>query len=158
MENIIDDSGDPAFLDEYGLRESYETPDGIAVHGDTMFIAGTMLDRMSGGARDLLDDLTFIPTRQAYNTQRYQQALEGLKKNKGVKYLVGHSLGGAAAAALTEQFPDLEARVYGAPLIRSSPSVRLRSFRHRYDPISFLDRGAVVNQAPGFNPHSYKGF
>ena len=144
-------------MDEYGLRESYDSPDGIAVHGDTMYIAGTRLDRVSG-IRDVLDDFTLIPTRQASSTQRYQQALAALKKRKGVKYLVGHSLGGAAAAALTEKFPDLQARVYGAPLLRSSGSVRVKSFRHRYDPISALDRGAVVNKAPGFNPHSFKGF
>ena len=144
-------------MDEYGLRESYESPDGIAVHGDTMYIAGTRLDRVSG-LRDVLDDFTLIPTRQASSTQRYQQALTALKKRKGVKYLVGHSLGGAAAAALTERFPELQARVYGAPLLRSSGSVRVKSFRHQYDPISALDRGASVSKAPGFNPHSFKGF
>ena len=49
-------------MDEHGLRESYDGPDGIAVHGDTMYIAGTRLDRMSG-LRDVLDDFTLIPTR-----------------------------------------------------------------------------------------------
>ena len=75
-----------------------------------------------------------------------------------MRFLVGHSLGGAVAAALTEQFPELEARVCGAHLLRSSDSVRVRSFRHQYDPISILDRGSVVNRAPGFNTHSYKGY
>ena len=123
-----------------------------------MYISGTRLDRLSG-LRDVLDDLTFVPLREAYNTQRYQQALAALKKSKGrVKFLVGHSLGGAAAAALTERFPELEARVYGAPLMRSSASVRVRSFRHQYDPISMLDRGAVVNRAPGRNPHTLASY
>ena len=75
-----------------------------------------------------------------------------------MKYLVGHSLGGAAAAALTERYPNLQARVYGAPLLRSSGSVRVKSFRHRYDPISTRERGAVINAGPGYNPHSFKGF
>ena len=124
----------------------------------TSLIAGTRLDRLSG-ARDVLDDVTFLPLRKASNTQRYQQALAALKRSNGrVKYLVGHSLGGAVAAALTEQFPELQARVYGAPLLRSSDSVRVHSFRHQYDPISMLDRGAVVNRAPGWNAHSYKGY
>ena len=123
-----------------------------------MYIAGTRLDRASG-LRDVLDDFTLIPTRQASSTQRYQQTLAALKKSKGrVKYIVGHSLGGAAAAALTERFPELQARVYGAPLLRSAGSVRVQSFRHKYDPISALDRGAVVSRAPGYNTHSYKGF
>ena len=155
---MLDDSGDPAFKDEYGLREAYEAPDGIVVHGDTMYIAGTRLDRLSG-LRDVLDDVTFVPLREANNTMRYQQALAALKQSNGrVKYLVGHSLGGAAAAAITERFPKLEARVYGAPLLRSSGSVRVHSFRHQYDPISILDRGAVVNRAPGFNAHSLREY
>ena len=155
---MLDDSGDPAFKDEYGLREAYDEEDAISVHGDTMYIAGTRLDRLSG-ARDVLDDVTFLPLRKASNTQRYQQALAALKKSNGrVKYLVGHSLGGAVAAALTERFRDLQARVYGAPLLRSSDSVRVHSFRHQNDPISLLDRGAVVNRAPGWSAHSYKGY
>ena len=154
---MLDDSGDPDFKDEYGIREAYDDADGIAVHGDTMYISGTRLDRLSG-LRDVLGDVTFVPLREAYNTQRYQQALAALKKSKGrVRFLAGHSLGGAVAAALTERFPELEARVYGAPLLRSSDSVRVHSFRHEYDPISMLDRGAVVNRAPGWNPHSYRG-
>ena len=152
----VDDSGDLDYL-EFGLSDSYESPDGIAVHGETMYIAGSRLDRASG-FRDVLDDFTLIPTRQASSTQRYQQALAALKRSKGrVKYLVGHSLGGAAAA-LTECYPNLQARVYSAPLLRSSGSVRVKSFRHRYDPISALDRGALVSRAPGYNTHSYKGF
>ena len=155
---MLDDSGDPAFKDEYGLRESYDEQDGFSVQGDTMCISGTRLDRLSG-LRGVLDDVTFLPLRKAYNTQRYQQALAALKKSNGlIKYLVGHSLGGAVAAALTEQFPELEARVCGAPLLRSSDSVRVHSFRHQYDPISMLDRGAVVNRASGWNAHSYKGY
>ena len=123
-----------------------------------MYIAGTRLDRLSG-LRDVLDDVTFVPLREAYNTQRYQQALAALKKGKGcVKYLVGHSLGGAAAAAMTERFLELEARVYGAPLMRSSGSVRVKSFRHAYDPISMLDFSATDSRAPGRNPHSFTGY
>ena len=155
---MLDDFGDLAFKDEYGIREAYDEMDGIAVHGDHVFISGTRLGRLSG-LRDVLDDVTFVPLREAYNTQRYQQALAAFKKSKGrVKYVVGHSLGGAVAAALTERFPELEARVYGAPLLRSSDSVRVRSFRHQYDPISILDRGAKVSKAPGWNAHTYKRY
>ena len=127
---MLDDSGDPDFKDEYGIREAYEEMDGIAVHGDHMFISGTRLDRLSR-LRDVLDDVTFVPLREAYNTQRYQQALAALQKSNGrIKYLVGHSLGGAVAAALAERLPELEARIYGDPLMRSSGSVCVKSFRH----------------------------
>ncbi len=155
---MLDDSGDPDFKDEYGIREAYDEADGIAVHGDTMYITGTRPDRLSG-LRDVLDDVTFVPPREAYNTKRYQQALAALKKSKGrVRYLAGHSLGGVAAAALTERFPEVEARVYGAPLTRSSGSVRVKSFRHAYDPIRILDRGATVSTAPGNNPHTFTSY
>ena len=155
---MLDDSGSADFKDEYGLREAYDEPNGIAVYGDTIYIAGTRLDRLSG-IRDVLDDVTFVPLREAYNAQRYQQALAALKKSKGrVRFLVGHSLGGAVAAAMTEQFPELEARVYGAPLMRSEGSVRVKSFRHQYDPVSMLDGAATISKAPGFNPHSFKGY
>ena len=46
-----------------------------------MYISGTRLDRLSG-LRDVLDDVTFLPLRKAYNTQRYQQAFAALKKEQ----------------------------------------------------------------------------
>ena len=49
------------------------------MHGGTIYIAGTRLDRLSG-IRDVLDDVNFVPLREAYNTQRYQQALAALQK------------------------------------------------------------------------------
>ena len=55
-------------------------------------------------------------------------------------------------AALTERFPELEARVCGAPLLRSSTSVRVKSFRHQYNPISMLGRGGTISTAPGRKP------
>ena len=66
---MLDDSGDPDFKDEYGLREAYEAGEAVVVHGDHVYIAGTRLDRLSG-LRDVLDDATFVPMREAYNTQR----------------------------------------------------------------------------------------
>ena len=74
---MLDDSGDLAFKHEYGLREAYDEGDAVSVHADTMYIAGTRLDRLSG-ARDVLDDVAFLPLRKASKTQRYQQALAAL--------------------------------------------------------------------------------
>ena len=76
---MLDDSGDSDFIDECGLREAYDEIDGIAVHREYMLISGTRRDRLSG-LRDVLDDVTFLPLRKTYNTQRYQQALAALKK------------------------------------------------------------------------------
>ena len=79
---MLDDSGDSDFIDEYGLSEAYDEIDGIAVHGEYMLISGKRLDRLSG-LRDVLDDVTFLPLRKAYNTQRYQQAIAALKNAMG---------------------------------------------------------------------------
>ena len=42
--------------------------------------------------------------------------------------------------------------------MRSSGSVRVKSFQHAWDPINMLDGGAVVNRAPGRNPHTFTGY
>ena len=148
---MLDDSGDPAFKDECGIQEAYNAAYGVALHGDTLYISGT---RSIG---DVLDD-AYIPFKAVHKTQRYQQALAALKKGKGrVTQVVGHSLGGAVAARLIEDRPDLVARVYGAPLYRGNASSRVTSYRHFRDPISFLDKGELVSTASGWNAHSYKG-
>ena len=148
---MLDDSREP-FPDELGLREAYSSPEGVVRHGDTLYVAGTR------SLRDVVDD-TLIPLRQVHRSQRYGNALGAIQKGNGeVKYLVGHSLGGAIAARLLEDFPDLvEARAYGAPLWRSHATARLKAFRRRFDPVSMFDGAASTTQAPGFNPHSYAG-
>ena len=61
-----------------------------------MYIAGTH------SIRDVLDD-ALIPLHLVRNSQRYQQAVAALERANGrVKYLAGHSLGGAIAAVLQE--------------------------------------------------------
>ena len=62
-------------MDEYGLRESYNSPDGIAVHGDTMYIAGTRLDRVSG-LRDVLAD--FTPDEESLLAERIAAAADAI--------------------------------------------------------------------------------
>ena len=61
-----------------------------------MYIAGTH------SLRDVADDL-LIPLHLVSNSQRCQQALAALQRAHGrVKYLSGHSWGGAVAAVLQE--------------------------------------------------------
>ena len=149
---MLDVSGDPAFKDECGIQEAYNAPDGVALHGHVLNISGT---RSIG---DALDDV-YIPFKAVHKTQRYQQALAALKKGKGrVTEVVGHSLGGAVAARLTEERPELVARLYGAPLYGDTTNSRVTSYRHFRDPMSFLNKGAVVTNARGWNPHTYKGY
>ena len=79
-----------------GLKEAYNDEESVVHHGDTLYIAGTH------SLRDVLDD-ALIPLHLVRNSQRYQQALAALQRANGrVKYLSGHSLGGAVAAVLQE--------------------------------------------------------
>lgn len=112
-----------------------------------MYISGTHT------IRDVLDD-TLIPFHAVDRSERYAQAINML--DPGVKVVVGHSLGGAVAARMTEVYPRLIAKVYGAPLLRSTANPRVRHYRHLFDPVSMFDRSATLTKAKGWNPHSYK--
>jgi pimeloyl-ACP methyl ester carboxylesterase len=131
---------------------AYADPDGVVVIGDTMYISGT-----GGGGhwlRDAIDDVK-IPFHMVHHSARYVEAMT--KLNHKVKHLVGHSLGGAVASRLTEDFNHLDARVYGAPLMRVHENPRVKSFRHYGDPVSMFDRSSEM-YTPGLNPHSYDGY
>ena len=158
---VLDDS-DYQIPDEWGLKEAYNDPDSVVLHGDTMHIAGTH------SLRDVADDL-LIPLHLVRNSQRYQQAVAKLRQANGrIKYLTGHSLGGAVAAVLQEdaiagnlgpQYRGFrEVRTYGAPLLHSDRIPNLHAYRRGWDPISALDGGAASSSAVGWNAHSYKGF
>ena len=110
-----------------------------------------------------------IPLHLVRNSQRYQQALATLQQANGrIKYLSGHSLGGAVAAVLQEDAlagrlgPKYrgfrEVRTYGAPLWNSDHIPNLHAYRRAWDPISAFDGGAATTSAPSWSPHSYKGF
>ena len=158
---VLDDS-DYQIPDEWGLKEAYNDEQSVVLHGDHLYIAGTHT------MRDVLDD-TLIPRHLVRNSQRYQQALAALQSANGrVKYLAGHSLGGAVAAVLQEDAvsgrlgPNYrgfrEVRTYGAPLLHSDHIPNLHAYRRAWDPISALDGGAATTSAPTWNPHSYAGY
>ena len=117
---------------------------------------------------DALDD-TLILLHLVRNSQRYQQALAALQRANGrVKFLSGHSLGGAVAAVLQQDAvagrlgPKCrgfrEVRTYGAPLMHSDHIPNFHADRRAWDPISAFDGGAATSTAPGWNPHSFKRF
>ena len=158
---VLDDS-DYRIPDEWGLKEAYNDPESVVLHGDTLHIAGTH------SLRDVADDL-LIPLHLVRNSQRYQQALAALQRAGGrVKYLSGHSLGGAVAAVLQEDAISgklgpmyrgfREVRTYGAPLLHSDHIPNLHAYRRGWDPISALDGGAATTSAVGWNPHIYGGY
>ena len=158
---VLDDS-QYQIPDEWGLKEAYNDPQSVVHHGDILYIAGTH------SLRDVADDL-LIPLHLVRNSQRYQQALAALHRANGrVKYLSGHSLGGAIAAVLQEDAINgnlgpkyrgfREVRTYGAPLLHSDHIPNLHAFRRGWDPISALDSGAATSSAVTWNPHSYGGY
>ncbi len=160
-ERVVDDS-DYAIPDEWGLKEAYNADESVVNHGDTLYIAGTH------SFRDVLDD-TLSPLHLVRSSQRYQQAVAALQKANGrIKYLSGHSLGGAVAAVLQKDAiagrlgPKYrgfrEVRTYGAPLLHSDHIPNLHAYRRAWDPISAFDGVAATSTAPGWNPHSYRGF
>ena len=160
---VVDfDDNSYAVSDNWGLKETYNLNESVLHHADTLYIAGTHT------WRDVADD-TLIPLHLVRNSQRYQQALAALRQANGrIKYLAGHSLGGAVAAVLQEdavagnlgpQYRGFrEVRTYGAPLLHSNQIPNLHAYRHPWDPISAFDGGAATSPAPGWNAHSYRGF
>ena len=158
---VLDDS-EYQIPDEWGLKEAYNDSQSVVHHGDILYIAGTH------SLRDVADDL-LIPLHLVRNSQRYQQALAALHRANGrVKYLAGHSLGGAVAAVLQEDAINgnlgpkyrgfREVRTYGAPLLHSDHIPNLHAYRRGWDPISALDSGAATSSAVTWNPHSYGGY
>ena len=150
---VLDDS-DYRIPDEWGLKEAYNDEQSVVHHGDTLYIAGTHT------LRDVLDD-TLIPLHLVRNSQRYQQAVAALQRANGrVKYLSGHSLGGAVAAVLQEDAiaGRLGPNYRGFREVHSDHIPNLHAYRRAWDPISALDGGAATTSAPTWNPHSYAGY
>ena len=149
---VLDDS-DYQIPDEWGLKEAYNDPESVVHHGDTLYIAGTH------SLRDVADDL-LIPLHLVRNSQRYQQALAALQKANGrVKYLSGHSLGGAIAAVLQEDalagklgpmyHGFREVRTYGAPLLHSDHIPNLHAYRRE---VGILFQLWTAAQQPRLRP------
>lgn len=128
--------------------KAYASPDSIYVTGNKMYIAG------SHTLEDWVDDVG-LPFG-AESTTRYHQALKRWTPN--IKTVIGHSLGGAIAAAMTEGNANIKARTYAAPLFRISDNPRVESYRHYLDPVSMFDRHAHMTLPTSFNPHSYTGY
>ena len=125
---VLDDS-EYSIPDSWGLKEAYADEESVVHHGETLYIAGTH------SLRDVLDD-ALIPLHLVRNSQRYQQAIAALQRADGrVKYLAGHSLGGAIAAVavagkLGPKYRGFrEVRTYRAPLLHSDRIPNLHAYR-----------------------------
>ena len=157
MQDLARRAGSGRITDAEGLARAYQQGDAYT-HGKTLYIAG------SHTPRDWMDDVTRIPFwRPLFGgssaIHRYQMAQQAARATKP-QTVVGHSLGGAVALQMQKETPTLQARTYGAPVfdpLGQHPGERSRS---RFDPVSFLDRGAKSTlDAPAANVsafHSYE--
>ena len=122
-----------------GLAKAYASDNSTYVDGDTMYIAGTKT------AKDWYDNFTKLLFGLTKNANRYRDAENALKSNPQVKNLVAHSLGSSVAVELTKQheYNNLNVKaLYASPFIDSGSKTHENRYRHKFDPISMLDRGA----------------
>jgi pimeloyl-ACP methyl ester carboxylesterase len=132
--------------DREGLDQAYDDPHKVFMRGDALYIAGT------NSAGDVADDIS-LPFNYTRGTQRFIDAERVLKANPKIRYITGHSLGGAVALELQRLHPELKTRTYGAPVVSITKGERYRSDG---DPVSAFDWGATTTAPTTMNPHSYQ--
>ena len=139
-------------LNENGLNKAYNNLNKIHVQGDTMYIAGT------SNLKDVYDDITKIPFFGTItDSTRYNQAKTALDLNPNITKIVGHSLGGSVALEFQKNNPKYNTTTYGAPVLQIG-SKQGNRFRFPYDPVSYLDNGAITVDKFNLNPHSYANY
>jgi len=112
---------------------AYQTGSGVAISGDTAYVAGT---RTAGDwARN-----TNIPINQTDHLPRYKTLEQALALRPEVRHIVGHSMGGSVALAYGAAHPQYRTTTYGAPVVSITPGER---YRDTLDPVSMFDRGAI---------------
>ena len=85
--------------DEEGLKQAYESKDGLHQHYNTLFIAGPR-----DFPRDHIDDLK-LPINDSLNkTHRGRTADAYYRSHHEIDTVIGHSLGGSVALALEQQY------------------------------------------------------
>ena len=130
-----------------GLSRAYSSPQGLYRDGNILYIAGTR------SFADVMDDMR-IPLNDTVHTQRYRDAVPMMN---GVDVVVGHSLGGAVALSLSQQF-RVHPITYAAPVFDLNPFNPQGQDRYRNagDPVAFLDLAARTSLPSSLNVHSYE--
>jgi len=143
------------YHNKLGLDKAYSAHNATHIDGDTLYIAGTR------NVRDIFDDITKLPFGLTKHADRYRQAEEVLKENPNVKKLVGHSLSSAVSDELKKAHPDRNLEIkamYGSPFVQLSGDKHENRFRHRFDPISMLDRGSKTVDLGLVSPLTAHGY
>ena len=139
-------------LNEIGLNNAYNNANKVYIKDNTMFIAGT------SDLKDAYDDITKIPFYgDITQSTRYSQAKAALDANPNINKIIGHSLGGSVALQFQKDNGRFETTTYGAPVLQIG-STKGSRYRFPYDPISYLDNGAITVGKLSINPHSYSNY
>ena len=85
--------------DEEGLKQAYESKDGLHQHYNKLFIAGTR-----DFPRDHTDDLKLQMNCIVNKTRRGRTADAHYRSHHEIDTVIGHSLGGAVALSLEKQY------------------------------------------------------
>ena len=126
-------------INKLGLGKTYASNSSTHIDGENMYIAGTKT------ARDVFSDWIKIPLGLTRYSKRYKEAEDVLKENPQVKNLVGHSLSSAVSDELRKAHPDQNLEIkamYGSPFVDFTGKQSDNRFRHKFDPVSILDRGS----------------
>jgi hypothetical protein len=103
-------------------------------------------------ASDAWDGLK-IPFAQTSRSQRYADASRTLKTMPQIRWVDGHSLGGAVALQLQQKNPGVKSVTYGPPVVSASGGER---YRQLGEPMAVFDLGAKTTLPGRLNPHNYK--
>ena len=151
--------------DEEGLKRAYDTQDGLYQHFNKLFISGTK------DPIDVVDDLKFQFDDTLNKTKRGRDTDAYYRSHHEIDTVIGHSLGGAVALALEQQYKKedgnpygiVQSKTFGSPTVSANVTNKNPN-RIKYfgDPISALDFGSTtVMPSMGFrwknSAHSYKG-
>ena len=145
-------------INKLGLGKAYASDNSTHIDGENLFIAGTKT------ARDVFSDWIKIPLGLTRYSTRYKEAEEVSKANPQVKNLIGHSLGSAVSDELLKAHPDknLEIKaIYGSPFVDFTGKQSDNRYRHKFDPVSILDRKAKTVDLGLVSPltaHGYSGY
>ena len=96
--------------DRAGLDKACADPHKVFMEGDSLYVAGT------SSMGDVADDI-YLPLNLTRGTQSFIDAERVLKANPKIRYITGHSLGGAVALELQRLHPELKSRTYGATVV-----------------------------------------
>ena len=94
--------------DEEGLKRAYDTKDRLYQHYNKLFIAGT-----KDWPGDAIDDLKLPFDDTSNKTTRGRDADKYYRPHHEIDTVIGHSLGGAVALSLEQQYKKEGNNPYG---------------------------------------------